>query len=78
MDKITLRQTTDLVANHQASEEGQAIVDALDHATTLFRRIKENADQLAQYAQGLSRSDKFQLKLIQDYAAEALAEEKQP
>ncbi len=73
MKEITLQQATELVARQETSDENQAIVDAMDHATRLFQRIKDTADSLAEYGAFTTGSDKLLVKQIQDAAREALS-----
>lgn len=70
--EMTLKQAIDSVANELASDRGQAIVDAMDHAVTRLRRIREHAESLLQYSE-LTGSDRHAVTCIRDAANEALA-----
>lgn len=69
--EMTLKQAIDSVASQRATDEGQAVVDAMDHAVTLFKRIDEHAEQLLKYAK-LTGSDRLLVEFIRRATTEAL------
>jgi len=70
--KLTFNEATECVARKSVTEEGQAIVDAMDRAAANLRRIQEHAEELLKYGTYCNGSDRLLVEFIRDAANAAL------
>ena len=70
--EMTLLQALDYIASQPASDELQAVVDAIDRARTNLARIKDHAESILKYGK-VGSCDQLLVEFIRDGAVEALS-----